>query len=153
MRRLARYAVVSAGGSVVQMAAIWMLTALADVPAVTATAVAVAAALVHNFTWHRRWTWRDRPLHGWDVPRGFGRYVLANGLVSILGNLCGAILLVDVAGSSPVLANGVAIVLCGVVNFRFANRIWMDVSRGAPARVIGVDAKGGTAASACGART
>ena len=29
-----------------------------------ATALAVELAVLHNFAWHERWTWRDRPPAG-----------------------------------------------------------------------------------------
>jgi hypothetical protein len=60
-----------------------------------ATAVAVAGAVIHNFAWHRRWTWRDRA-HD-RVVTAFVRFALANGAVSLAGNIMAMALLVGFA--------------------------------------------------------
>jgi putative flippase GtrA len=48
---------VGLGGFIVQLAAVTLLAraGLADAPA---TALAVELAILHNFVWHERWTWR-----------------------------------------------------------------------------------------------
>jgi putative flippase GtrA len=64
-RRLTRFMTVGALGFAVQIAAFVILTAVAGWPWLPATIVAVELAVVHNFLWHDRWTWRDRS----DLPR------------------------------------------------------------------------------------
>ena len=53
-----------------------------------ATALAVEAAVVHNFLWHERYTWADRVQPSWrkSLPRLL-RFNLTTGGVSIAGNL------------------------------------------------------------------
>ena len=53
-----------------------------------ATALAVEAAVVHNFLWHERYTWADRVEPSWrkSLPRLL-RFNLTTGGISIAGNL------------------------------------------------------------------
>ncbi len=83
-----------------------------------ATALAVEAAVVHNFVWHERYTWADRLEPSWrrSLPR-FMRFNLTNGAVSIMGNLGLMKMMVGVGHMNYLVANGIAIVLCSVVNF------------------------------------
>lgn len=53
-----------------------------------ATAIAVELTLLHNFAWHERWTWRDRPVHARGRILRLWRFHATNGLVSLAGNLC-----------------------------------------------------------------
>ena len=52
---------VGALGVIVQLAVLALLVHGASVHYLVATAIAVEAAVLHNFAWHQRWTWRDRP--------------------------------------------------------------------------------------------
>lgn len=83
-----------------------------------ATALAVEAAVVHNFLWHERYTWADRVKPSWrkSLPRLL-RFNLTNGGVSIAGNLALMKLMVDLGHLNYLVANGVAIVLCSLANF------------------------------------
>ena len=57
-------------------------------PDLVATLAAVSAAIVHNFVWHLRWTWRDRRFRriaACSPPSA--RFALANGAVSLVGNV------------------------------------------------------------------
>lgn len=84
----------------------------------TATAFGVEAAVLHNFAWHQRWTWRDRPSSSWrSTAIRLARFHLLNGMVSLGGNigltaLCTGVLHVDAIGS-----NLIAIAACSLVNF------------------------------------
>ena len=57
--RWMRFNLVGAVGIGVQLAMLWLLTAL-GVPYLMATALAVETAVLHNFLWHQRFTWADR---------------------------------------------------------------------------------------------
>jgi putative flippase GtrA len=85
-----------------------------------ATAVAVEAAVLHNFLWHERFTWRDR-----RTGKSLGRLVkfnLTTGTFSILGNLALMKLLVDELHFGYLPANGIAIAVCSIVNFLASDR-------------------------------
>lgn len=108
---------VGLAGVAVQLAALAALTGLLHLHVAVATLLAVEAAVLHNFVWHQRWTWRDRPAAGTrEVMVRLARFHAANGLVSLVGNVIITTLLAG-AGLSPVLANLIAIAVCSLVNF------------------------------------
>jgi len=89
-----------------------------------ATALAVEAAVVHNFLWHERFTWADR-VH---VTRRQSmlrllRFNFTTGAVSILGNVALMKLLVDTAHLNYLMANAITIPACSVANFVVSDRL------------------------------
>ncbi|HVO81634.1 MAG TPA: GtrA family protein [Terriglobales bacterium] len=80
-----------------------------------ATALAVEAAVVHNFVWHERFTWADREAAS-RLAR-FLKFNLTTGMFSILGNLLLMKLLVGVASLNYLVANIITIAACSLVNF------------------------------------
>ena len=119
----ARFNIVGALGIGVQLAALASLVGPAGVPYLPATVIAVSAALLHNFVWHLRWTWRARSGTRGRVGRMFGRFVLANGAVSLGGNVVVMTLATGLAGLPAVPANVVAIAVSGIVNYWLADRL------------------------------
>jgi putative flippase GtrA len=85
-----------------------------------ATALAVEAAVIHNFLWHERLTWADRSA-GKGFVR-FARFNLSTGAFSIAGNLVLMKLLVEEAGLPYLLANGITIAACSMANFLVSDR-------------------------------
>lgn len=88
-----------------------------------ATVLAVETAILHNFFWHRRWTWRER--RGSGLTRATAqlwRFHLLNGLVSLAGNMMMMYVLVDHLGWSPLRANAITVLACSVVNFAVSDR-------------------------------
>lgn len=122
-RRFLKFNFVGALGIGVQLAAVAVLTRL-GVWYLAATALAVEAAVLHNFVWHERMTWRDRatPLLRQLLGR-FLRFQLANGLISLLGNLLLMRLLVGALHLPVLWANLGAIAACGAVNFLVSDRL------------------------------
>jgi putative flippase GtrA len=114
MRRFLRFNAVGALGVGVQLSSLWLFTSVAAVHYAVATAVAVMLAVMHNFVWHRLWTWRDRDVH---LVRACTRFVFTNGLLSIVSNLGVTTALVAGVHAHPVAANAVAIVTSGLLNF------------------------------------
>jgi dolichol-phosphate mannosyltransferase len=116
-RRFLRFNAVGALGIGVQLGTIWALTDMAGVSFVPATIAGVSLALAHNFCWHLKWTWRDRLLTGSRAVQACLSFVAANGVVSFGGNIVIMIALVAGAGVPVLLANLMAIAMCGLVNF------------------------------------
>jgi putative flippase GtrA len=83
-----------------------------------ATALAVEAAVVHNFLWHERYTWADRVRPSWreSLPRLL-RFNLTTGAVSVFGNLALMKVMVDLGHINYLAANAIAIALCSLANF------------------------------------
>ena len=114
------FALVGAVGFAVQLGVLHLLVS-AGLPVAPSTALAVAAAVGHNYLWHRGWTWRDRQ-HVGSPNATFLRFAGLNGLVSLVGNI--VITSVLAASGVPVLAaNVVAVVACSVANFVVADRL------------------------------
>ena len=128
-RRWLKFNFVGALGIGVQLAALAALTAL-GLKYLAATALAVETAVVHNFLWHERMTWRDRatPLFRQMLGR-FLRFQMANGLISLLGNLVLMRLLVGVVHLPVLGANLGAIAACAVLNFVASDRLVFTTSR------------------------
>src|SRR6185295_2933164 len=83
-----RFYAVGLAGIFVQLAALTLLKSGFGMGYLSATAIAVEVAVLHNFFWHERWTWADRG--GLSAAGKAGRLVrfhLSNGLLSILGTL------------------------------------------------------------------
>jgi putative flippase GtrA len=122
-RRFGRFNVVGALGIGVQIGVLAALTGGLGLHYLAATVAAVGAALVHNFAWHHRWTWPDGTRRPRDVAAAFARFVLANGVVSLTGNVGVMAVLSGGLGVPVVAANAAAIAAAGLVNFWLAGRL------------------------------
>jgi putative flippase GtrA len=122
MHRFLAFNGVGAAGIVVQLVAVALLVERAGVDYQLATGAGVLAALLHNFAWHRVWTWSDRRGARTGMLPLFGRFVLANGVVSVVGNVLLMRLFVGTAALPVLPASGISIVLCGLVNYWLADR-------------------------------
>jgi len=118
MVRWLKFNLVGGIGIAVQFAALFLLKGVFHFQYLAATALAVEAAVVHNFVWHEQFTWSDRVQASWrrSLPR-FARFNLTTGAVSILGNLALMRVMVGYAGMNYLLANALAIALCSLANF------------------------------------
>jgi len=116
--RWLKFNLVGGVGIVVQFVALLLLKGVFHFHYLAATAIAVEAAVVHNFVWHEQFTWSDRVQASWrrSLPR-FARFNLTTGAVSILGNLALMKVMVGYGGMNYLLANALAITLCSVANF------------------------------------
>ena len=117
-RRWLKFNLVGAIGIVVQLAVLGILNGILKLDYLPATALAVEAAVLHNFLWHERFTWADRA----SVTRRQAllrlvRFNLTTGAVSILGNLLLMRLLVGQAHLPALAANLASIAGCSLVNF------------------------------------
>lgn len=116
--RWLKFNLVGGIGIAVQFVALVLLKSAFHLHYLAATAVAVEAAVVHNFVWHEQFTWSDRVQVSWrrSLPR-FARFNLTTGAVSILGNLALMKVMVGYGGMNYLLANALAIALCSLANF------------------------------------
>jgi putative flippase GtrA len=111
-------------GIVVQLVVLTILKTGLDVNYLTATIIAVEAAVLHNFAWHERWTWSERTRSNASGTLGrLLRFHLANGLISIAGNLFLMWLFVSRLHLHYFLANLVAIATCSILNFLASDRL------------------------------
>jgi len=107
-------------GILIQLGVLAFLTEALRVPYLVATAVAVEAAILHNFIWHERFTWADRKSR--DRLGRLLRFNAMTGMFSIIGNIFFTKLLVN-AGLGHISANIGAIALCSIINFLLNDRV------------------------------
>jgi putative flippase GtrA len=89
-----------------------------------ATVIAVESAVLHNFIWHERWTWWERTRRNASGVLGrLFRFHMANGLISIAGNLALMWLLVSRFHLHYLVANVTAIAACAILNFLASDRL------------------------------
>lgn len=118
--RWMKFNLVGAMGMALQLAVLALLYRHSHGHYLLASAAAVELTLLHNFIWHLRYTWRDRSGGGSWVPQ-LVRFHLSNGLVSMAGNLALMRIFVQQEHLPLLLANGLAILCCSIVNFCFGH--------------------------------
>jgi putative flippase GtrA len=133
--RWAKFNVVGLVGMALQLALLALLNRVMAGHYLYASAAAIEITLLHNFTWHWHYTWRDRRVG--NSPAGaLVRFHLSNGMVSMLGNLALMELLVHEGRLPLLLANGMAIVCCSIANFFLGNQWAFAVAEGPCERAV-----------------
>ena len=118
--RFGRFALAGAGGFLVQVGTLAVLTSHFDVDYIMATLIAVEAAIVFNFVWHLKWTWRDRP---GSVLQRFMRFNALTATTSIVGSILLTAFFVEGFEMHVIVANIVSVGILSVVNFIGADRL------------------------------
>ena len=107
----------------VQLVALAILRSWLRLDYLLATGLAVEIAVIHNFLWHERFTWVDRPAaRRLQSLVRLAKFNASNGAVSIVGNLVLMRLLVGELKLNYVASNLVAIGVCSLVNFVLGDR-------------------------------
>ncbi len=109
----------------VQLLMLTVLTKAASVHYLAATSLAVETAVLHNFLWHERYTWRDRTraMGGSGVLYRLLRFHLTNGLLSLTANIVLMRLLAGALHLPLLAANVLCIVTCSLANFLMSHTI------------------------------
>jgi len=119
-----KFNMVGAVGMAVQLTVLTILKSGLGMNYLAATVIAVESAVLQNFVWHENWTWSHRTKLN---ARGmFGRLVrfhLANGLISIGGNLVLMWFFVSHLQLHYFVANIGAIGTCSILNFLASDRL------------------------------
>jgi len=111
-------------GMAFQLLALGVLKGGLGLNYLAATVIAVESAVLHNFVWHERWTWLERTKRNASGVLGrLFRFHMANGLISIIGNLALMWLLVSRLHLHYLIANVTAIGACAVLNFLASDRL------------------------------
>ena len=117
--RVGKFNTVGLLGIAVQIAVLYVLKSVLGMHYLLATALAVEAAVLHNFFWHQAWTWSDR--HGGSTLARLVRFNLSSGALSILSNV---VLMRIFAGALHVpyiAANLCAIAITSIANYLVAD--------------------------------
>ena len=118
--RWLKFNAVGAVGIGVQLAVLTTLKSGVGLNYLIATALAVEAAVLHNFFWHERFTWSDRRGR-FSLERLF-KFNLTTGGLSIVGNVVAMKWLVEIAGVEYLFANLLSVAACSILNFFVADR-------------------------------
>ena len=130
--RAGRFALVGAFGFGLQLVLLRALVEYGHLHYLAATALAVEGAILHNFIWHWRWTWRDRAP---GAMRWWTRLARFNGLTavaSIAGNVGLMAVFVEIGRLPLVPANALAVAVMSVVTFLGADRLVFPAASRAP---------------------
>jgi putative flippase GtrA len=133
VRSWLKFSVVSAAGVGVQAAALDLLLRLTPLHYLPASVLAVEAAVLHNFAWHKIWTWADR--RGSTLSMLL-RFHVTNGAFSLVGTVFVMRLLVGGQVLNPALANLASIAFCSLVslfNFFLSDRFVFPGRKPGPA--------------------
>jgi putative flippase GtrA len=118
--RWLKFNLVGGIGILVQLSVLALLKSGFGIHYLWATAVAVEAAILHNFVWHVRFTWVDRPSSRAVTLTRLLEFHLSNGAVSLLGNLLLMRLFVGAFHLPYLPANLAAIATLSLANFLLA---------------------------------
>jgi putative flippase GtrA len=125
-----KFNAVGALGIIVQLGVLALMKSGIGLYYLPATAIAVETAVLHNFVWHERWTWFERRSSTRGMIKRLARFHLANGVVSVCGNL--ALMWLFVArfriGYFP--ASLLSIATCSTANFWASDRFVFRLERG-----------------------
>ena len=152
--RFFKFNSIGVAGFVLQIASLALLLRL-GASYLVATALAVEIAVLHNFFWHERWTWRDRPAAGRGRLARFWRFHALNGLISLVGNVLMMRLLVGAFELPPIPSNLIAVLTCALVNYFASDRLVFekrgskDEGRGAELSTVTLGAKSGARNPGC----
>jgi putative flippase GtrA len=139
LTRWLRFNAVGIAGIGVQLGCLALLVHGAGMHYFPATLLAVEAAIIHNFAWHQRWTWRDRPLPGGrGLAARFWRFQALNGLISLAVNSGAMLALAGAAGFDPLAAGLIAIVAASFVNFAASHSLVFGRVAGAAGLALAV---------------
>jgi putative flippase GtrA len=85
LRRWIKFNAVGGIGIGVQLAALTLFRSWLKLDYLLATGLAVEIAVIHNFVWHERFTWADRPTtHPAQSLIRLVKFNASNGAISIL---------------------------------------------------------------------
>jgi putative flippase GtrA len=131
--RFLRFALAGTSGFVIQVGTLAVLTQVFDLNYVAATLIAVEAAILSNFVWHQRWTWKDRGIGATGATGAKGakvailerlvRFNALTAVTSILGSIFLTALFVEAWGFHVIAANIVSVVVLSIINFAGADRL------------------------------
>jgi len=119
--RFGRFNLVGLMGAALQLVLLDVLMECFHLPAIAAAPIAVETVILHNFFWHERFTWRDRPTGLRQKAIRLWRFHASNGLISLAGNTLLTYCLSHKLKVPPLASAATAIALCAPINFLVAD--------------------------------
>lgn len=119
--RWMRFNLVGLMGFTLQAITLWALVRWSGLPSSVSIAIAVLVAVSHNFVWHERFTWRDRPRH--ERARRWLSFNASTGLISLISNVGVTMAVMTVTGLPVLPSNIIAVVSASLLNFVISDRL------------------------------
>jgi putative flippase GtrA len=119
--RWIRFNLVGLMGFMWQAVTLSALVRWGRLPASLAVTIAVLVAVSHNFFWHERFTWRDRPRA--QRARRWLSFNASTGIISILSNVGMTMVVMTLTGLPLVASNFIAVVTASILNFVISDRL------------------------------
>lgn len=113
---------VGIAGTGLQLATLTALVGFLKLNYLLATGIAVETAVLHNFIWHERWTWKHRSLSRDTIFRRLLHFNLTTGAFSIVGNVVLMRVFVGMAHFHFFISNLLSIGSCSILNFLISHR-------------------------------
>jgi putative flippase GtrA len=117
VHRWFKFQAVGAAGTCVQLAGLFAFKECLGMGVGLATAAAVEIAILHNFWWHRGWTWARPGRQPSPVLLQLVQYNLTVSLASLISNVLLTGLYLRILPVHYLVANLMAIGTLGLVNF------------------------------------
>jgi putative flippase GtrA len=118
LQRWVKFHMIGLMGMCVQLIVLPLLKSGLGLNYLPATVLAVEAAVLHNFAWHEKYTWKDRASVDFaNVVKRLLRFNLTTGMISMVGNVAIMRFLVGQQYLPYMMANIIAIGCCSVANF------------------------------------
>src|SRR5215475_3536697 len=118
--RWMRFNLVGLMGFTLQAITLWALVRWSGLPSSVSVAIAVLVAVSHNFLWHERFTWHDRPRS--DRARRWLSFNMSTGVISLISNVGVTMVVMTLTGLPVVASNIIAVVSASLLNFLIADR-------------------------------
>ncbi len=109
---------------------LYLFKGVLGLPLIPASLMAIEIALVHNFIWHRQWTWRDRSRENRSpFLKQLAVYNLATGVVDLVANVTVLWLLTTFLGIYYMIANIAGMVMGPLVKFWLNDKVIFKVRK------------------------
>jgi dolichol-phosphate mannosyltransferase len=124
--RWMRFNLVGIMGFLWQAATLSALVRWSGLPAALSVTIAVLVAVSHNFLWHERFTWRDRPRT--ERARRWLSFNISTGLISVISNVVVTMVVMRLTGLPVLGANFIAVASASLLNFVISDRLVFGTS-------------------------
>lgn len=118
LKRIVKFQLVALGGTVVNMGLLYLLKGRLHTPLLISGALAIELAIIHNFTWHYFWTWRERVGHTVkDYLQRLFHYNLVTASIDFIVNLTVLYVLTKYYGVYYLFANLIGMAAGPILKF------------------------------------